>query len=390
MKLALPGAPNLTYCSNIHPGESWAEVRAALETYYPQVKARVSPGAPFGVGLRLSDRAARELEAAGGARALRDVLEPRGLYVFTVNAFPFGRFHQGRVKEQVYLPDWRDDERGQYTARVSRLLALALPAGLEGSVSTVPGAFREGAGAAHGEIAERLLQHAAALQRLYDETGRVVTLALEPEPACLLETTAEAIDFFQRHLHSAAAVKRAAQLAGLTLERAEALVRERLGVCLDACHAAVQFEEPGASLDALAAAGVRVCKVQLSSALHVELTAGAREALLPFSEGVYLHQVVEDAGARRFVDLPEALAAPGGGRAWRIHFHVPVFLELAGRFATTQPFLRGLLAELKRRAVTAHLEVETYTWEVLPEALRQASVADDVVRELQWVLSELA
>jgi hypothetical protein len=219
VKLAVPGGPHLTYCSNIHPAQSWEETRSALELYFPRVKAQVCPGAPFGVGLRLSDQAARELETVGGAAHLKDLLDRHGLYVFTVNAFPFGAFHRQRVKEHVYQPDWRTKERREYTARVSRLLAGVLPDGVEGSVSTVPLAFQ------HGQvptdlIVEQLLEHVVLLQRLFDETGKVVTLALEPEPACLLETTGDAVAFFEGHLFSTAFSKRVARGAGLTSTRA--------------------------------------------------------------------------------------------------------------------------------------------------------------------------
>ena len=133
---------HLTYCTNVHPGESWPEVRENLRQHVVEVKQQVCPDAPFGVGLRLSAAAAGELEGRTGEIAeLRAFLDGEGLYVFTINGFPYGPFHGTAVKEQVYQPDWRQDERIAYSDRLARILAALLPDGCDGSISTVPGAF---------------------------------------------------------------------------------------------------------------------------------------------------------------------------------------------------------------------------------------------------------
>jgi sugar phosphate isomerase/epimerase len=402
MKLTSPGAPHLTYCTNIHAGESWPEVRANLERYVVAVKARVAPDRPFGVGLRLSSLAANALADPGELERFRDFLQAHDLYVFTINGFPYGPFHGVRVKEEVYLPDWLDPLRVQYTDRLANLLAELLPSqpGLEGSVSTVPGAFKERVRdeSDAARMAELIVQHAATLHGIRERTGQRVSLALEPEPFCHMETVAETVSFFERHLFSTAAVKRLATLTGLNAADSEAFLRHHVGVCFDACHMAIEFEEPEAALRALGAAGIRIVKVQISAGLRVQLGGQddeMLEALRPFAEGVYLHQVVErrNGTLTRFVDLPEVLeAAARSGTAaaeWRIHFHVPLFLERLGPFLNTQDFLRRLLAVLRVEPVSAHLEVETYTWDVLPEEHRREDIVTAVARELDWVLNHL-
>jgi sugar phosphate isomerase/epimerase len=402
MKLTSPGSPHLTYCTNIHAGESWPEVRANLERYVVAVKARVAPDRPFGVGLRLSSLAANALADPGELERFRDFLQAHDLYVFTINGFPYGPFHGVRVKEEVYLPDWLDPLRVQYTDRLASLLAELLPSepGLEGSVSTVPGAFKE---RVRGEsdaarMGEAIVQHAATLHGIRERTGQRVSLALEPEPFCHMETVAETVSFFERHVFSTAAVKRLATLKGLNAADSEAFLRHHVGVCFDACHMAVEFEEPEAALQALRTAGIRIAKVQISAGLRVQLGGRDEEtlaALRPFAEGVYLHQVVErrNGTLTRFVDLPEVLeAAARSGTAaaeWRIHFHVPLFLERLGPFLNTQDFLRRLLAVLRVEPVSSHLEVETYTWDVLPEEHRREDIVTAVARELDWVLNHL-
>ena len=408
MRLLLPSGPaHLTYCTNVHRGESWPDVFAALRRHLPEVKRRASPQAPMGVGLRLSAIAAEALDTAAELHAFREFLASEQLYVFTVNGFPYGPFHGERVKEQVYAPDWRTPERLAYTDRLAGLLAALLPGdqpGLTGSVSTVPGAFRASASTdAREAIAGALLQHAAGLAALEDRTGRRVTLALEPEPMCLMETTAEAVAFFEEFLFTAEAVARFAVLSGRAPAAAEGLLRRHLGLCLDVCHAAVEFEAPMDSLAALRRAEVSVMKLQLSSALAVpRMDHEAAELLRRFDDGVYLHQVVEQGpdGLIRYLDLPEALAAwhagaaPGdgiSGREWRVHCHVPVFHDAPlGQFATTQSTLLDMLARQCRDGISPHLEVETYTWDVLPPELRTGSLDAAIARELAWVRDRLA
>ncbi|CAA9242041.1 MAG: TIM barrel protein possibly involved in myo-inositol catabolism [uncultured Acetobacteraceae bacterium] len=404
MRLTLPSGPaHLTYCTNVHRGEGWAETFGALRRHLPAVKRNASPGAAMGVGLRLSAVAAETLREPAEFDALRGFLEDEDLYVFTLNGFPYGPFHGERVKERVYAPDWREPERLAYTDQLAELLAALLPVepGLSGSVSTVPGAFHA-AGSSPGAreaIAEALLRHAARLAALEDRTGRRIALALEPEPMCLLETTAEAVEFFERHLFSSAAAVRFAALSGRSPAEAETLLRRHLGLCLDVCHAAVEFETPGDSLALLRRAGIAVAKLQLSSALAVpRMDAAAADLLRRFDDGVYLHQVVErgsGGGLVRFLDLPDALAARAegaeGGLEWRVHCHVPVFHDAPlGRFATTQPMLLDMLERQREDGVSAHLEVETYTWDVLPPELRADGLDAAISRELLWVRDRLA
>lgn len=392
-------AAHLTYCTNIHPGESWAEVRHNLETHVIAVKERVSPDAPFGVGLRLGAAAARELLDPIVRAELRGWLDRKGLYVFTINGFPYGPFHGEPVKERVYRPDWQEDERLQYSNDLADLLAELLPSDptIEGSVSTVPGCYRARSSPdTPNGMADRLIRHAAHLVALHERTGRVITLALEPEPCCFLETIAETAVFFEHHLFSRTARTFLGQLTGLAAGPAEQALRRHLGVCLDACHAAVEFEEPAQTVAALRGAGIRIPKIQLSAGMRVpRLDARSLRALEPYAEGIYLHQVVarSPGGAlTRYLDLPEALAASRSlepGVEWRIHFHVPIFRADLGPFESTQPFLAELCAMQARSALSAHLEVETYTWDVLPGELRGEPVVEAIAREIRWAAARV-
>jgi sugar phosphate isomerase/epimerase len=371
---------HLTYCTNVHAGESLAEVRAALARDVLAVKRRVCPAAPFGVGLRLSAAAAAELVDGGALDELQRWLADHGLYVFSLNGFPFGAFHGTRVKESVYEPVWRSDERLAYPDRLALILARLLPDGMEGSISTAPGGLRAATSDRDSRraIAARLRRHVGALDRLWRESGRTLVLALEPEPGCLFERSDDVIAFFREHLHGGSD---------------DEAVRRHLGVCLDACHAAVELEDAAAAARRFRAAGIRIGKLQLSTALVVDFRGDAETlaALAPFAEDTYLHQVVERRAGevRRWLDLPDAIAAVDGDdeRQWRIHFHVPVYRHQLGRFRNTQPELEALLAAVGETGCR-HLEVETYTWGVLPDGHR-GDVVDGIARELRWVLERL-
>ncbi len=402
MKLGPRGDCHLTYCTNIHPGETWPEVRAVLQRYLPEVKRDIAPDRDLGVGLRLSGAAAYALQQRANFEELCTLLRANGLYVFTINGFPYGTFHGKRVKEDVYLPDWQDDERLRYTNVLAGLLAALLPddSALEGSVSTVPGAFKPRASspAARTRIAQQLLRHVAHLVRLRERTGRTIALALEPEPCCLLETIDETIDFFDQYLFAPTALRELAALTGLQSNTADEALRRHLGICLDLCHAAVEFEDPEEIVPRLQHAGIRIIKMQISAGLRVaEVSTNTEQLLKPFDDEVYLHQVIERAGSQltRYVDLSEAFAGLANGangkaaREWRIHFHVPIFLEDLGEFSSTQSFVRTMLKQHRAQPISAHLEVETYTWSVLPERYRQQDIVPAIGRELRWVRSQL-
>jgi sugar phosphate isomerase/epimerase len=364
--MALSDLP-LSYCTNVHPGRSLAEVEHGLDQYTAAL--RENYGAPLAAGLWLAAPVAGEsLAGRNILPAFRERLARRGLSCHTLNAFPYGDFHSRRVKENVYLPDWSDRRRLEYTLNCAVILANLLPPGVEGSISTVPLAFK---GFVHpadkiDRCAALLLETADALDRLHAETGRLVRLALEPEPLCLLETTDDAIGFFARLWNQA------------TGARQQAFARRHLGLCYDVCHQAVEFEDIPASIRKLTAAGVRINKVHITCAIELERpheNEAGRRALAGYAEERYLHQTFARTRTGAIVhqlDLTEELARNPppefrDAEAWRVHFHVPVNAERLGPLRTTRSELRAALATIAELDYAPHLEVETYTWEVLPE-----------------------
>jgi hypothetical protein len=377
---------HLAYCTNIHRGESWLETFDSLKKYTLAVREKICPRAPFAIGLRLSNQAAIELSERKTLLEFQKWLEKNSCYIFTVNGFPFGQFHGMRVKEKVYLPDWTSSERLDYTNLLFDLLAQLLPAGIEGSVSTLPGSFKEFISSREQEIEIRknIFRCVEHISRVGEKSKRQLHLGLEPEPLGLLENSAETISFFEQ----------------LRAEhKNDSRLDEFLGVNYDCCHFAIEFEEPQNALAAFQNAGVKISKIHLSSALKTNAIGKERAALEKFADDVYLHQVIARApnGAKKyFRDLPAALAEHSKLKIknkfseWRIHFHVPLHAPAMPPFANTNDHLLGVLDLLaKNPKMCSHLEMETYTWEVLPAELKSRSVVEQLAAEYDWTLAQL-
>lgn len=389
---------HLTYCTNIHPAKGFTEVWESLKTHALPLKAELSPQAPFGIGLRLSGAESREILAGTNLADFKAWLADNGLYVFTLNGFPHGTFHGARVKEEVHAPDWQTEERVAYTLRLAEVLATLLPAGLEGGISTSPLSYKAWVNAANSatwqKLTDNIVTVAAKLHEFKVSQGKLLHLDLEPEPDGLLENTEELISFFETWLLTYGAGELAARL-GVSPEAAQDVLLAHVQVCFDTCHAALAYENPKDALARLKAKGIRVGKVQLSSALELPYTGPQelQEMLAPYVEPVYLHQVIQenqDGSLTRFPDLPAALAAPEDRRAkrWRVHFHVPIFSAHAGTLGTTQETLLQTLEAFRAEPFSQHLEVETYTWSILPAPLQQR-LSNSIARELHWVLEAL-
>jgi len=375
---------HLSYCTNVHRGEDWAETFAALNTHTIAVRDRLSRGRPFGIGLRLSARAARELSDSRTLLAFQRWLERNHCYVFTINGYPFGRFHGGRVKEQVFRPDWTQPERLDYTNLLFDLLVKLAPAGLEISVSTLPGAFKAFVpdSAQSAAIRDNLWRCVEHIAKLSERSGRVMHLGLEPEPLGLFENTEETVKFFEE----------------LRSEHPnDSRLDAHLGVNYDTCHFAIQFEEPADALRRFRENNIRLSKIHLSSALKVQSGRETCRALSAFAEDVYLHQVISRSAEgvlRRYPDLPLALeAAEKAGwpaEEWRVHFHVPLHSPSTAWFDTTSAHIDGMFKALAGGPLLcSHFEIETYTWEVLPPELRNDDVVTQLVREFEWCVDQM-
>jgi hypothetical protein len=357
----------LCYSMNVHPGEGLDDVLAALEDTVAPLKQRLGVVGDFAVGLRLAARAAEEVQGRG--EEVKATLERLGLVPVTVNAFPYGDFHGERVKEEVYRPDWTESRRAIYTLRAAVALAAFAPKGFEGSVSTVPLSYKPWRPSMNA-VTGRLLEMISVLQGVERKSGRRVRVALEPEPLCVLETAAETVAYWRDHLMPACRAKFG--------RGAEDLAHAYLGVCLDTCHHAVRWEPSVKAIDLYREAGIPIGKIQLSSALE----APSEEALPPPAEPRYLHQVVSESGEAR-PDLGGA-AAPRG--PLRCHFHVPVHKEEVAGVRTTRDDMAAALRHALGTGATSCLEIETYTWDVLP--LREGALLDSLEAEYRYVLGE--
>ena len=391
---------HLTYCSNIHSGENWAEHFAQLQTHIPAVKKQLSPDAPFGIGLRLSNLASLELSKEEALLAFKAWLEAEDCYVFTMNGFPYGGFHDMVVKDQVHAPDWTKHDRVVYTLRMFRILAALLPKGMEGGISTSPLSYKlwhpdpvkreEAMASATLNIMQVVIQ----LVRVRKTGGPLLHLDVEPEPDGLLEDIAGYIDWYEQYLIPVG--------ISLLMEKyecneatAEKWIKEHLQLCYDVCHFAIAYEPPQGVLSLLKTHQLKIGKLQISAALKADLpTPGPdRDAVIQafraFEEPVYLHQVIGkfDDVLLHYPDLPAAFEDKDNPYVseWRAHFHVPIFVDHYDTLQSTQQDIVTMLQLQAQQPFTQHLEVETYTWDVLPPALK-TDMTEGIIRELQWVI----
>lgn len=383
--MRLSNGLTLAYCTNVHRGEGWEETFAGLRDHALRVRERIAPGRHFTLGLRLGAGAAAELARPDALAAFRRWLDATDCSVSGINGFPYGAFHGRAVKDDVFAPDWCEPERLEYTVRLFDLLAALRPPGDVGTVSTLPGSFK---GFGRDEAAQRVMRRnllacAEHLARLRDRAGVHFRLALEPEPLGLAEDTPEAILLFARLREE---------------EPARGLVDAHLGVLYDTCHFALQYEEAAQAIPRLAAGGAPVVKFHLSSALRFRPTERSLARLARLHEPTYLHQTLgrsADGTVVRFKDVPLALAEAGKLRdceELRVHFHVPVNADrLDDDLGTTNGHLQDALdAVCRDPGLVRELEIETYTWEVLPAEVRSPDVADMIASEYRWTLAQLA
>lgn len=391
---------HLSYCTNIHTGESWQEHFTELKKSVPVIKNNISPFLPFGIGLRLSNIACIELSQGHRIQEFKDWLQNNNCYVFTINGFPFGDFHQRPVKDQVYSPDWTKQGRVQYTLKLFDILSEILPEGIEGSISTAPLSYRhwfknkkETIGA-YEKCTLNILEVISHLIEIYEASGKVLHLNIEPEPDGLLENSVEFIDWYNKY-YIPLGIDFLEKKLGRAGDKTESL-RRHLQLCFDVCHSALAYEKTEMVLEELKNNNISIGKVQISSALRINLENNRAEKiknLSSYNEPLYLHQVIAKDNQNRlykFRDLSDALDQLSDEKfqECRVHFHVPVFSENYDLLSSTQDNILQTLLNHNKQKISKHWEVETYTWNILGPDF-QLPINESITRELEWVLDKM-
>ncbi|MDG1872326.1 MAG: metabolite traffic protein EboE [Mariniblastus sp.] len=376
------------YCGNVHPGQTLEEVKHNLTKYTLKVKAQVYPNRLMPIGLWLSATAAKELDEPECLLGFKDWLAEHGLLPYTLNGFPYGDFHQEIVKHDVYRPTWGDPSRMEYTIRLAEILDTLLPEGVDGTISTLPLAWPVEGNHSYAEdqqfwssCAKHLKNCAERLDRIQQTSGRNIFVCIEPEPGCMLDTWDDVVGFFDQHL--------------LADSKSADLIRKHIGVCHDVCHSAVMFEKQSTAVNEYKKAGIKIGKVQVSSAVAVDFESGDElncnhkiEQLRGFAEPKYLHQTSIRTGddIEFYEDLSIALDAnPNPTGLWHVHFHVPIFSNEFDLIGTTQADIKHCVeAILQSNEPMPHFEIETYAWNVLPDHLKQDSLAEGIAKEITW------
>jgi hypothetical protein len=389
----------LTYCTNVHPGEDWNTTFESIKKFVPIIKKSVCPNDLFGLGLRLSNQASQELGEADRLAVFKTWLNTNGIYIFTMNGFPFGNFHETTVKDKVHQPDWSTPKRLDYTKRLFEQLSELLPKGMSGGISTSPVSYKhwyrskEQKELIFKKGAKNMVLIADMLYALEQTTGQYLHLDIEPEPDGMLENTEELIYFFDNFLISYGR-ELFQEKYGLNEKECETIVKKYITMCYDICHFSLAYEEPKNTFEKLAAKGIQIGKIQISAALKALFKHSNNDkvwdAVAKFDEPTYLHQVTvkKPEGVVTYPDLTVVLKERNSVDELRAHFHVPIFLEKFDQLYSTQDHIVKVLDILKTQKVSEHLEIETYTWDVLPKALKQP-LSDSIIREIQWVQERL-
>ncbi|PHQ62199.1 MAG: xylose isomerase [Maribacter sp.] len=390
---------HLTYCTNIHPGFDWQTTFESLKEHVPKIKQQVSKNRQFGLGLRLSNKASEELGLQENLAEFQKWLLENEVYVFTMNGFPYGNFHDERVKDKVHAPDWTTKDRVTYTKRLFDQLAFLLPEGISGGISTSPISYKHWHatdGLKHkalGVGAEHLAEIVLHLYAIESDTGKYLHLDIEPEPDGMLENSDEVLHFFSEYLLPIASSILTDKL-GKDKEEVSKIIHRYITVCYDICHFSLAYEEPEDTFRKFDTAGIKIGKIQVSAALKILSKASGNskiwETLALFDEPTYLHQVTEkiDGRVKTYNDLPLVLENKNDFTELRAHFHVPIFLERFGELYSTQDHIIKVIQYLKKRPVSEHLEIETYTWDVLPNALKK-DLTESIIREINWLTDKM-
>jgi len=387
-----------TYCTNIHDGENWETTFNNLKAHIPVVKKEVATDVSFGIGLRLSNKASEELQNENNLLHFKQWLDTNNLYVFTMNGFPYGNFHNEIVKDLVHAPDWTTTKRVIYTKRLFNQLAYLLPEEQEGGISSSPISYKHWHNTENAK--EKVLKTGAKnlativlhLSEIEKETGKYLHLDIEPEPDGMIENTSEFLSFYNDYLLPIAC-KSIQEATGIDSEKAQALIYRHITICYDVCHFSLAFEAPKDTFARLKKHHIKVGKIQISSALKIIFDTKNNEAiwesLSTFNESTYLHQVTEKINDDVIVynDLPLVLAKKKNHSELRAHFHVPIFLETFRNLQSTQDQIIEVMEYIKKEAISNHIEVETYTWNVLPDELKM-NIDKSISRELKWLLQQ--
>ncbi len=391
---------HLSYCSNIHSGNDWKSHFKNIKKYVPIIKKQVCPNKNFGLGLRLSNLASKELDSENNLSNFKDWLKEENIYIFTMNGFPYGNFHGNKVKDLVHEPDWTNQDRVNYTTRLFNQLAYLLPEKTSGGISTSPISYKHW----HKTIddkktalkigAENMIKIIFQLYEIEKKTNKYLHLDIEPEPDGLLENSNDVINFYQNYLYPIG-IEKIKSKFNINDKKARDCIKKYLTICYDICHFSLAYEDPKDTFNKFNSNQIKIGKIQVSSALKIIFNKNNEkkiwDSLEKFDEPVYLHQVTEykNNKVKTYPDLPELFLNKKSFKELRAHFHVPIFLEEFDHLSSTQDQILKVINYINtNKTLCDHLEIETYTWEVLPSSLK-TEIASSIIREIEWLKLKL-
>ena len=419
---------HVTYCTNIHTSNNWEECCKNIKHYSVEIAKKIKQNFKyslnenyFPLGLRFSGKEVEEIQNSPFKfEFLKNLLESHNLFPSVLNAFPYGDFHRAPVKENVHQPDWFNYERVKYTINMANLLVnFVKDKNYQDNygISTNPIGYKYTYDRIREyknfhfwhQLVQKSVYHFIEVVKYFIEiekkTNVNLHLDIEPEPDGIIETSEEMILFFNEYL-LLTGVNLLSYSLGISTQKAEMYIRRHINICYDICHCAVLFENSFHNLQKYGREGIKIGRIQVSSALSVLFDQNRNQnleklkLLKEFSKSIYLHQISENNNTSSFIKqhrdlegtletiLPYKIAELSNSE-WRIHFHVPIFLSHYGLLNSTQNEILNTLKYLKKNPdITSVLEIETYTWRVLPVALK-IDLTASIIREYQWLIENL-
>ncbi len=366
------------YCGNVHPCTSVEELIAQVELHLLPIK-RARKLKRMHLGLWLNQSLLSQLCSCDKLRTQWfELLSEHNLTIKSLNAFPQTEFHGKEIKELVYFPEWCQQSRLDYTKLLADFIALYPAVFVQNiTISTVPLGYKASWNSDKQKSAiKNLGEIANYLAAIKQDNGIHIRLCLEMEPDCQLESSAELIDFFKRDLKIDTQVNNASHL----------------GACYDICHQAVMFEDIISSLVAIEENNIVIGKIQVSNAMSFKVVnlAKVQSKLKRFNRSPYLHQmkVQSASGIVSFPDLDFNLLNKFSPQEQvRIHFHLPINSHnVTEELETTQNAILEVVSMLASMKNKPDLEIETYTWLVMVDAL---GLNECLIKELNWLEKSL-
>jgi hypothetical protein len=383
---------DLSYCTNIHFGESWEEVFYILKFHSRKLRNAFLKMDQFGIGLRLSNSSIINLSKSSFFFDFLFWLKINNFYIKSVNGFPYSFFGSNYIKDNVYLPDWSNFKRYIYSRRIIILFSNFLNKNNFGGISTLPLSYKYFfCNYSYNNLYIKSIKYLYSLlillNDIYVNNKIFIHLDIEPEPDCVVSNTLDYINFFKKWLLDRI-------ILYFLKKKIHMFILNYFRICFDICHSSVEFESICQSFNSIFLFNIKFGKFQISSSLKIDKMNFYNSYVFSYlPETPYIHQVYgktfyDNIITYKDISLAHILLYKKKIVEYRIHYHVPIFFDKYEIFESTQQYIIEFFKLLKKRNAFYIFEIETYTFDILPCYLK-LNILYSLKREYDWVIKNL-